>query len=81
MEWLAPSLRRRCPTKSRRLTDTLNLYRELFNECISERDLLTKLLVWENHFMQCIPEHFTAIFKVITFGNNLRPLHQLTHVS
>jgi hypothetical protein len=62
------------------LTDTLNLYRQLLYECITRGDFLANLLVREHHFVEGIAEHGTALLKIPAFGNNLWPLHQLTHV-
>jgi len=62
------------------LTDMLNLYGQLLNECITGRNLFACLLVREHHFIESIAEHGTTFFKVLAFGDNFRPLHQLSHI-
>ena len=54
---------------------------QLLYEGVPGRDFLADLPVSGHHLLQRITEHGTALLKIPAFGNNLRPLHQLPHVT
>ena len=56
---------------SRRLTDISDLNRHLLKQGVAQRYFFVLLAVGQNHFVQGIPQHCTAIFQFLPFGDDL----------
>jgi len=66
--------------RSRRLTDMIDLDRQLFNERVADGDLFTQLSVGEHHLFECVTEHGPAFFDVFPLCHDLRPFYDLSHI-
>ena len=67
--------------RSRRLTDMLDVYRQLLDEGVPDWNLPAKLFIGEHHLFERVAQHGAALFKIFALGNDFRPLNHLAHVA
>ena len=68
-------------TRSRRLTDKVDLHRKLLNQSIVRRDFFAEITIGQDHLVERVTQHRPAFIEICALGDYLWPFDQLTHIT
>jgi len=51
-------------TRSRRLTDKIDLHRKLLNQCIVRRDFFAEITIGQDHLVEGVTQHRPAFIEI-----------------